>query len=230
VTATFLADDADVAKKFTDVMTWAGIWAAQKPVALFGANNAAAAVAFTDVMGWGNIWGGSKFTATFAANNGPAATAYTDAFRWGDAWDRAVFTASFSVDVSGLLYASAVADSVAAHIAAVMPHSPAKEGPLHRPITFDYIADNMAATAKRLRMYANASANVLADAFGTSPNVAGQFAAAQVNTGAGAAGGATIINQQNFTALHSDEFVALLQKAEQGGAAHAFINNKYGRK
>jgi len=52
---------------------------------------------------------------------------------------------------------------VAAHIAAIMPHSPAKEGPLSRPITFDYIGDNFAGMAGRLKRLASDSAGRIAD-------------------------------------------------------------------
>jgi hypothetical protein len=47
---------------------------------------------------------------------------------------------------------------VAAHIAAVMPHSPAKEGPLREPISFDYIADSMRSAMSRVAGYAGAGA------------------------------------------------------------------------
>ena len=86
--------------------------------------------------------------------------------------------------------------SDAAHIAAVMPHSPAKEGPLKKPIRFDYIADNMRSASKRLKVYANQGASTLANAFAgngldallATPNSAGRFAAAQVNTAGGGGG------------------------------------------
>ena len=117
-----------------------------------------------DVVLVGIDWGGSTFTGAFAGNNGGAATAYTDAYSWGNTWDGAVFSARVSVDISGLPYALAVADQVVAHIAAVMPHSPAKEGPLSRPITFDYIGDNFAGVAGRLKRTAKDNAATVSDA------------------------------------------------------------------
>ncbi len=92
----------------------------------------------------GRAWDGSdNFEATFLLDVSPAMIAAAAAFDMGRAWGGQVFTASFSVDTSGLDAAAAKADQTAAHIAAVMPHSPAKEGPLKEPIKFDYIADEM---------------------------------------------------------------------------------------
>lgn len=125
-----------------DAQTWTGTLAG---------DNGPAAVAYTEAMSWGGIWGGSTFTGTFAGDNGPAAVAYTEAFGWGNAWAGQVFTASFSVDTSGITNAVAVARQAAADIAAVMPHSPAKEGPLREPIRFDYIADSFRASMRRIK-------------------------------------------------------------------------------
>jgi hypothetical protein len=61
-----------------------------------------------------------------------------------------VFTARFSIDTSGLDIASAHADAVAAHIASILPHSPAKKGPLAFRPSFMYIADAADAMADRL--------------------------------------------------------------------------------
>lgn len=167
-TGRFLGDDGDTAKKFTDSMTWGTIWGKSAFTGRFLGDSGNAAQKFTDAMSWGNIWGGSAFTAKFAANNGPAATAYTDAFRWGDAWDGTVFTASFAIDVSGLYSALNTAYYVAQAISDIMPHSPAKKGPLSRPITFDYIGDNFARMASRVTSMAGGVSSAVADAF--TPN------------------------------------------------------------
>ncbi len=55
---------------------------------------------------------------------------------------------------------------MAAHIAAIMPHSPAREGPLSQPITFDYIGDNFASMAGRLKQLASDSAGYIGSALG----------------------------------------------------------------
>ena len=134
-------------------------------VATLDADNGPFAVKYTEAFGWGDTFAATTWTGTFDADNGPAAVAYTEAFGWGAIWAGSVFTASFSVDTSGITNAVAVARQAAADIAAVMPHSPAKEGPLKEPITFDYIADNMKATMDRVRAYASGGAGEVSGSF-----------------------------------------------------------------
>jgi TP901 family phage tail tape measure protein len=99
----------------------------------------------------GRAWAGSTYTGTFGLNVDGVMVAAGAAFEIGRAWAGQVFTASFSVDTSGITAAVGVARQAAADIAAIMPHSPAKEGPLKEPITFDYIAENFAAVADDMR-------------------------------------------------------------------------------
>lgn len=141
--ATLTADNGDVALKYTDAMAWGGIWAASAFTGRFLGDNGDVAVKYTDAMGWGGIWGSSVFTGTFAGDAGPAAVAYTNAMGWGAIWAGQVFTASFSVDLSGILNAVAVARQAAADIAAVLPHSPAKEGPLREPINWGWLMEGL---------------------------------------------------------------------------------------
>lgn len=101
---------------------------------------------FIDAMEYGDTWDEKTFESTFDIDIGPAAVAYTNAWTFADAWDGHVFTAYFSIDTSGLDAAVAAAQRAAQTIANLMPHSPAKEGPLREPITFDYIGQNMSAT------------------------------------------------------------------------------------
>lgn len=116
-------------------------FAAQTFTAKLAGDNGQFAQAYTAAFGWGTVFAAQDFQATLSADNGPAAIAYTNAFGWGATWAAQVFTASFAIDVSGLYAAQAVAYQVAANIAAVMPHSPAKRGPLSKPIRFTFIAD-----------------------------------------------------------------------------------------
>jgi TP901 family phage tail tape measure protein len=81
------------------------------------------------------------WTATADLDIGPFTIAYTNAFAAGYAWANSVFTATFAIDTSGLWGALAVAQIVAAEISAIMPHSPAKKGPLSKPVSFGFIAD-----------------------------------------------------------------------------------------
>jgi len=165
-TGKFLGDVSNAARQFTQVMTWGAIWGAFSSTGRFLGDVSNAAMQFTQVMTWGGIWGASSFTGKFDGDTSDAAKKYTDAFTWGDAWNAAVFTASFAIDTSGLIAASNTADAVAAHIAAIMPHSPAREGPLSQPITFDYIGDNFASMAGRLKQLASDSAGYIGSARG----------------------------------------------------------------
>jgi TP901 family phage tail tape measure protein len=104
-------------------------------------DNGPFAVAYTAAFGWGDTFAAQDFQATLSADTGPAAIAYTNAFGWGATWAAQTFTARFAIDTSGLWNALAVAQTVAAGIAAVMPHSLAKKGPLSKPIRFNFIED-----------------------------------------------------------------------------------------
>jgi hypothetical protein len=136
----FEGDTGGAAIAYSDVMAWGGIYGSSTFTGTFAGNTGPAAIAYSDVMNWGSIWQNSTFTATFAANTGPAAIAYTDAMSWGSIWDGTVFTASFSVDTSGITNAVGVARAAAQEISDLLPHSPAKKGPLSKPISFDHIA------------------------------------------------------------------------------------------
>jgi hypothetical protein len=149
-TAKFDADTAPAVAAYNNVFLWGTTYAAQTFRATYDTNTAPAVAAYNNVFLWGTTYAAQTFTAIYSGDDGPAAAAYTEAFGWGSIWASQVFTASFSVDVSGLWAAAATADAVAAHIAAVMPHSPAKEGPLSRPISFQYIADDAERMAGRV--------------------------------------------------------------------------------
>jgi hypothetical protein len=150
IKTTFDADTGPLAVAYTSAMSWGSVFDAATFQSTFDADTGPAAVKYTDAMTWGGIWDAATFLSTFDIDIGPAAVAYTSAFNLGNTWSGQVFTASFAIDLSGLYAASAAADAVAAHIAAVMPHSPAKEGPLREPISFDYIGDNFAANMGRM--------------------------------------------------------------------------------
>ena len=139
--ARFGGDTGAAAVAYTQVMGWGAIYAGSTFTGTFAGDTGPAAVAYTNAMSWGGIWEASTFTSTFAIDIGPAAVAYTSAFGWGYAWAGQVFTARFAVDVSGLYHAVNVAAWAAAQIDALMPHSPAKKGPLRRLPSFRYIGE-----------------------------------------------------------------------------------------
>lgn len=134
--------------------------------ATLDADTGPAALAYTDVMTWGGVWGESTFAATFDIDTGPAALAYTSAFGWGNTWESQVFTARFSIDTSPLQAAYQTALQVAQDIRDIMPSSPAKKGPLSTPISFGYIADELASAMSRLAPIADQGLGAAADRLG----------------------------------------------------------------
>lgn len=156
--------------------------------------------------------------ATAWANSGPH-TAYahlniedvkTQAnFAWsiGNQWDGTTFTASFSVDVSGLYAARDTAALVAQEIADMMPHSPAKEGPLKEPISFAYIADEFDLAADAIRTTSAALAGDVAAAVDMPYATGGRLdvQAPQVRN----------VTINNF-ALTANDLAKLQQDAENG--------------
>jgi TP901 family phage tail tape measure protein len=159
----------------------------------------------------GNTWAGSTHESTFSADYTQVGNAYSTAFLMGNTWAGQTFTARFAVDTSPLLAASATADAVAAHIAAVMPHSPAKEGPLKEPIDFSYIAQNMEATADRLGRAADLGASRVGGAFSDRYSIgASASAGSQAPTKNGDTYNITII------APESEEYSQIARDARRG--------------
>ncbi len=205
-TVKIVGDNTDAKQKIAEIDTLGTTLAAKTFSGILDFDNGPAAVKYTDTFNWGTVFDAATFTSTFDIDNGPAAVAYTDAFGWGNTWASQVFTASFSVDTSGITNAVAVARQAAADIAAVMPHSPAKEGPLKEPITFDYIADNMRGVADRLRGYAASGAGYVRDSFTDGPAWSPATAAGR------SGGGDTYI----VITPDSEQFSEIARKARQG--------------
>jgi hypothetical protein len=218
----FLAlDNGQAAVSYTDAFSWGETWAGQTFTSTFSADNGPAAVAYTDAFSWGETWNGHPFTAIFDIDNGPAAVAYTDAFSWGDTWAGTVFTASFSVDTSGITNAVAVAQAAAAQIAAIMPHSPAKEGPLKEPIKFDYIADEMKSSMAALVGHATGGVNDAAQVInGLTVNSRARMAGLTYQAGAQTWRGADRANQAarvTFVSVHSKDWQKMVDRIEATG-------------
>jgi hypothetical protein len=178
-------------------------------------------VAYTDVFTWGTIWGAAHFSGHFDGDPSGAIDAGDTAFSIGNAWDGRTFTASFSIDTSGLYAASAAADQVAAHIAAVMPHSPAKEGPLKEPITFDYIADEMKSSMSALVEYTNSGVATASQTIkGLNVDTRAKMAGLNYQSGAQTWRGADRAQQAarvTFVSVHSKDWQKMVDRIEATG-------------
>jgi hypothetical protein len=138
-------DITPAATAYTNASTFAEAWAAQTFTATLDADYSPAATAYTNASAFAETWAAATFTATLDADNGPAAVAYTDAYGWGETWAGTTFTARFSADVSPLETALVRVRQIAQEISDLLPNSPAKKGPLARPVSFGYIADALSA-------------------------------------------------------------------------------------
>jgi hypothetical protein len=144
-TAQLDLDITPAATAYTHASTFAEAWAAQTFTATLDADYSPAATAYTNASAFADTWAAATFTATLDADNGPAAVAYTDAYGWGETWAGTTFTARFSADVSPLETALVRVRQIAQEISDLLPNSPAKKGPLARPVSFGYIADALSA-------------------------------------------------------------------------------------
>lgn len=162
----------------------------------------------TEAMLWGDTWMASTFSGIFDGDNGPAALKYTDAFLWGDTWAAQTFTARFSVDLGPLETAKTRVAELAQEISDLLPHSPAKRGPLARPISFGYIADDLERNLDRMAAAASYGMDRVGGAFNQRFNNA--YAAA-------GAGGQTpgVINV--YITPDSKQFTEIAEKAHRGG-------------
>jgi len=142
--AVFTADYTAVDKASQVAWTLGNSWASAPPFqatfsALYDLVDRASIVSWT----LGGSWAQSVHTGQFNGDPTGADRAAQTAFSLGYAWDAQVFTASFSVDVSNVLNAVAVVRQAAQDISNLLPHSPAKEGPLSRVPDFSYILDSL---------------------------------------------------------------------------------------
>lgn len=202
IKATIDGDNGPFAIAYTNAFSWGTTFAAQTFKALLSGDNGPMATAYTAAFSWGDTFAAQDFQATLSADNGPAAIAYTNAFSWGNVWASQVFTATFSINTAPLYAALDVVRFIAGEIAALLPHSPAKKGPLSKPISFAYIAD----AARR-------------DLKGVTGIVNGALSGSHRVALAGSGRGGTV----NVFALKSDELARLMKQAETGHSfAHSF--------
>lgn len=190
--AFFGIDTSDAVKKYTDASGWGDVWDKAMFTSTFDINNGPAAIRYSDASGWGDAWGKASFSSIFDIDNGPAAAAYSDAFSWGDTWAASSFTATLYLDTSAALNSAYAA---AQEIDNLLPHSPAKRGPLSRVPDFGYVGDAMLAMSHGLES--------------KMPNPYGRGAMLR-------AGRPRVGHTVNVFALKSDEYVRLLRHAEAG--------------
>jgi TP901 family phage tail tape measure protein len=179
---------------------------------------------------WGAIEGGlgfqaTTFTSTLSADAGSAFAAIGAATGAAQGFAR-TYTATLTVDASGAI---ATAQAAAAAIAALLPHSPAKEGPLSHVPSFDYIGDALRDTLGRMLTDTEASMGAITDHLGAAmlPDGNAALRAQLAATSTGARGGATYVDARRFFALRQGEYAALLSKAERGDQAAGFIEDDY---
>ena len=187
-TAKLDLDIGQAAIAYTNASTFAEAWDAATFIGTFDADNGPAAIKYTDASTWGAAWDAATFTATFAGDNGPAAVAYTDAYGWGDTFAGTTFTATFSVDLSPLENALVRTRQIVAEISALLPHSPAKKGPLARPISFGYIADNLLTTMDRMQRTAESGMDRVSAAMRRADGISAGMAAEGAGYGANGGG------------------------------------------
>jgi len=134
-------DNTEAAKDILETSAWAAKFESETYTGKLTFDTSVAAKGYTDAFGWGTTFGQQTFSADLDFDTSLAAAGYTDAFGWGAVFASQNFQASLSFDLSGLYFAESEARRVAQNIANLLPHSPAKEGPLAFMPSFGYIAD-----------------------------------------------------------------------------------------
>jgi hypothetical protein len=171
--------------------------------AVFDLDTDRAADKKNDAFDWGKTWADETFQSIFAIDNGPAALKYTDAFTWGEAWAGTTFTARFSVDLGPLEAAKIRVAEIAGEISDLLPRSPAKRGPLARPIKFDYIGDALKSAMRGMARDAEVGMSALTGTLAGPVPLAAR---------ARPTGGTTI----NIITIPPDEWLELARAVERG--------------
>jgi TP901 family phage tail tape measure protein len=175
--------------------------------ATFELDTAEAAAKKTEAQTWGLTWAGAVYESDFNINSIDATNKANTAFMSGFNWAGSLFTATFSVNISPLETALVRVREIAQEISDVMPHSPARKGPLREEISFQYIADNFGSVADQLALHAQASAATVAGSFDRAYN-------AQPTMGVRAPASA-VHNTFNY-AVTAEDLARLQKKSEQG--------------
>lgn len=116
---------------------------------------------------------------------------------------------------AGLNASLSLVAGAAASLRNLMPSSPAKEGPLSKPISWQYILDDLEDTMGRLPGAARRGMQGTARELGRSGSLA--YSARTGSLG----GGQVVNNHYTVIALKSDELQRILKQTEQGARAFA---------
>jgi hypothetical protein len=119
-------------------------------------------------------------------------------------WAGSVFTARFSVDISPLERALTRTREITQELSDMLPRSPARKGPLARPISFNYIGDALKSAMRGMARDAELGMSALTGTLGGPMPAAGR--------------GRTSGNTTNVfvVTVPPDEWVELARKVERG--------------
>jgi hypothetical protein len=154
---------------------------------------------------WGSTWAGSEYSSAFNINDSDAVAKKSAAFLSGMNWAGSVFTARFSVDISPLETALNRTREIAQEISDLLPRSPAKKGPLARPISFGYIGDALKSAMRGMARDAEVGMAALSGTLNGPVPATGR--------GRGSQGGGTTVN---IITIPPDEWVSLARSVERG--------------
>lgn len=203
-------DNTDAAKAILVTSNWGNTFADQIFTGKLDFDTSAAAQGYTDAFGWGDVFSAQTFIADLDFNTTPAAQGYTAAFGWGSVFANQVFTATLNFDTSPVWRAVDDVRNAMQQISDMLPHSPAKKGPLARPISWAYLADELASTMGLMGPLAERGmagvASALSGTSGTMPRLSARATAP-----------AQTVVIQNIYQVTPPELAELMRNAEAGG-------------
>jgi hypothetical protein len=116
-------------------------WARQTFTAAFDVRLQAVYAKAAEAHRLGRDWAQQTFIAHYDLNLRAVTAGYHEAMALGRDWSARTFWARFAIDTSPLWAALGTVRTVAQEIRDLLPSSPAKKGPLSRPVSFAYIAE-----------------------------------------------------------------------------------------
>jgi hypothetical protein len=171
----------------------------------------------------GTQWDSASFSADFTADTRGVRDAVSLAFSLGNQWDGAVFSSRLTMDTSALDRAVEHAAAAAQQIRDLLPSSPAKKGPLSKPISWDYIADGlrrslagMGATIETAMARVNRA---------LTPGVSAAFSPNGAHLATAPSRGTTVIVNHHNYALSEGDLVRVMRESRQGREAHEWISD-----
>jgi TP901 family phage tail tape measure protein len=222
-TATFAADTTAVAEAAAFVMSLGKEWEAARFTADLLADPQAVKDAGNLSRQIGTQWDSASFSADFTADTRGVRDAVSLAFSLGNQWDGAVFSSRLTMDTSALDRAVEHAAAAAQQIRDLLPSSPAKKGPLSKPISWDYIADGlrrslagMGATTETAMARVNRA---------LTPGVSAAFSPNGAHLATAPSRGTTVIVNHHNYALSEGDLVRVMRESRQGREAHEWISD-----